>query len=69
MGSRREKVKAVGPDEYKIARDYIFRYIHGGRSEYKLASAIIHKGKMYEAFWTLPRLVDTVKRLALSQTH
>jgi hypothetical protein len=50
MGKGREKVKNPGPDEYIIARNYIFNYIHGGRSEYKLASAIIHKGKRYEAF-------------------
>jgi hypothetical protein len=49
MGSRREKVKPAGPDEYRIARDYIFRYIHGGRGEYQLGSAVIHKGKRYEA--------------------
>lgn len=50
MSKSREKVKNTGPDEFKIARNYIFKYIHGGRSEYKLASAIIHKGKRYEAF-------------------
>jgi hypothetical protein len=50
MSRSREKVKNVGPDEWKIAREYIFRYIHGGRNEFKLASAIIHKGKLYEAF-------------------
>jgi hypothetical protein len=52
MSRSREKVKPAGPDEYKIARDYIFRYIHGNGKlcEYKLANAIVHKGKMYEAF-------------------
>jgi hypothetical protein len=50
MGKSREKVKSVGPDEWRIAREHIFRYIHGGRGEYKLASAIRHKGKIYEAF-------------------
>jgi hypothetical protein len=50
MGRSREKVKNPGPDEWKIAREYIFRYIHGGRNELKLASTIIHKGKLYEAF-------------------
>jgi hypothetical protein len=50
MCRKREKVKPVGPDEYRIAREHIFRYIHGGRGEYKLAGAIVHKGKMYEAF-------------------
>jgi hypothetical protein len=52
MGRSREKVKGIDlPDEWKIAREYIYRYIHSGRiSESKLASAIIHKGKRYEAF-------------------
>jgi hypothetical protein len=50
MSKRRQQVKAAGPDEYRIAREYIFHYIHGGRSENKLGSAIVHKGKMYEAF-------------------
>jgi hypothetical protein len=51
MGRSREKVKSAGPDEWKIAREHIFRYIHGkGISEYKLASAIRHGGKIYEAF-------------------
>jgi hypothetical protein len=50
MSRSREKVKNVGPDEWKIAREHIFRYIHGGISEFKLSSAIIHKGKVYEAF-------------------
>jgi hypothetical protein len=51
MGKPREKVKSAGPDEWKIAREYVFRYIHGkGQGEYKLASAIRHKGKIYEAF-------------------
>jgi hypothetical protein len=50
MGRSREKVKDPGPDEWRIAREHIFHYIHGGRSERKIASAIIHKGKLYEAF-------------------
>jgi hypothetical protein len=52
MGRSREQVKSVGPDEWKIAREHIFRYIHGkGKvNECKLASSIIHKGKVYEAF-------------------
>jgi hypothetical protein len=50
MARSREKVRSTGPDEWKIAREHIFRYIHGGGSESKLASAITHKGKLYEAF-------------------
>jgi hypothetical protein len=51
MGRNRENAKTTGPDEYKIAREHIFRYIHGnGRSEYKLGSSVIYKGKRYEAF-------------------
>jgi hypothetical protein len=47
----RKNVKRTEPEEYKIAREYIFRYIHRkGLSEYKIASAIRHKGKVYEAF-------------------
>jgi hypothetical protein len=50
MGRAREKVKSAGPDEWKIAREHIFDYIHGMKMERKLASAIRHKGKIYEAF-------------------
>jgi hypothetical protein len=50
MGRPRQKVVSAGPDEWKIARERIFRYIHGMKKECKLASAIRHKGKIYEAF-------------------
>jgi hypothetical protein len=52
MGRGREKVKSAGPDEWRIACEYIFRYINGAgkTSEYKLAGAVRHKGKVYEAF-------------------
>jgi hypothetical protein len=50
MGRAREKVTSAGPDEWKIAREYIFNYIHGMKKDCKLASAIRHKGKIYEAF-------------------
>jgi hypothetical protein len=50
MGRPREKVISAGPDERRIAREHIFRYIHGMKKECKLASAIRHNGKLCEAF-------------------
>jgi hypothetical protein len=59
MGKPREKVKSAGPDEYRIAREHIFHYIHGKGDKYKIASAIRHKGKIYEAFIVIKERDDT----------
>jgi hypothetical protein len=59
MARSREKVKDPGPDEYKIARDRIFRYIHSYKLPCKLGSAIRHKGKYYEAFVVIKEREDT----------
>jgi hypothetical protein len=59
MARSGEKVKDTGPDEYKIARERIFRYIHGQKDQCKLGSAIRHKGKYYEAFVVIKEREDT----------
>jgi hypothetical protein len=58
MGRSREKTIGTDIPEYKIAREYIFRYIHNNIAACKLASAIRHKGKIYEAFIVIKERED-----------
>jgi hypothetical protein len=59
MGKSREKVIGANIPEYKISREYIFKYIHDSRiAERKLGSAIRHKGKLYEAFIVIKERED-----------
>jgi hypothetical protein len=59
MGRSREKIIGTNIPEYKVSREYIFRYIHNSNiATYKLGSAMRHKGKMYEAFIVIKERED-----------
>jgi hypothetical protein len=50
MPPRTKRVNPNEPDEFRICREYIQLYRTKGINNCKLGSAIIHDGKVYEAF-------------------